>query len=73
MRSFDRPAFSLLENDISAGKVQRVIVKDISRVTRDYLAADAWIDKLIASGVMLITADYRQPVKAILQRYAALY
>jgi len=40
---------------------------------RDCLAADAWIDKLIASDVMLITADYRQPVKAILQRYATLY
>lgn len=71
--NFDRPALARLETDIKAGKVQRVIVKDLSRITRDYPAADDWIDRLIASGVALVTADYTSPVKTLLQRYAALY
>lgn len=71
--NFDRPALSRLETDIKAGKVLRVIVKDLSRITRDYPTADDWIDRLIASGVALVTADYTSPVKALLKRYAALY
>lgn len=70
--NFDRPGFAALEADIRAGKVQRVIVKDLSRITRDYLAADAWIDRLIATGVALVTADCQQPIKDLFQRYAAL-
>jgi len=70
--NFHRPALSALETDIRAGKVGRVIVKDLSRITRDCWAVDAWIDKLIASGVALITTDYRQTVNVVLQRYAVL-
>lgn len=70
--SFDRPALLALEADIQAGKVQRVIVKDLSRITRDYIAADAWISKLIANGVAVITTDCPQPVNIMLKRYAAL-
>ncbi len=36
--SFDRPAFLALKNDIEEKKVNCVIVKDLSRLGRDYLA-----------------------------------
>lgn len=70
--NLDRPGLAALEADVWAEKVQRVIVKDLLRITRDYVAADAWIERLIASGVALITADCQQPVNTIFQRYAAL-
>lgn len=70
--NFDRPGFSALEADIQAGKVKKVLIKDLSRLTRDYVAANAWIDRLIASGVALVMADCGQPVKDLFQRYAAL-
>ena len=35
--TFDRPGWKQLIADIDAGKVERVIVKDMSRVGRDYL------------------------------------
>ena len=35
--TFERPAWKKLVADIEAGKVARVIVKDMSRIGRDYL------------------------------------
>ncbi len=35
--NFDRPAWKLLIADIEAGKVEHLLVKDLSRVGRDYL------------------------------------
>lgn len=70
--SFVRPAFSAMEADIRAGKIQTIIARDISRIGRDHIATAVWIDRLIASGVALITMDCSPPVSAMMEIYAAL-
>jgi DNA invertase Pin-like site-specific DNA recombinase len=59
---FDRPAFSKLEADLRAGSVCAVIVRDISRISRDVFAAENWTDRLADRGVPFIALDrpYRE-------------
>ena len=42
---FDRPGFKQMMNDIEAGNVNCVIVKDLSRLGRDYIEAGRLIQK----------------------------
>lgn len=44
--NFDRPEFKRMTTDIEAGKVNCVIVKDLSRFGREYIEAGRWIDKI---------------------------
>ena len=43
--NFDRPGFQRMMQDICAGKVNCVIVKDLSRLGRDYIEAGRLIQK----------------------------
>ena len=43
--NFDRPEFKRMTTDIEAGKVNCVIVKDLSRFGREYIEAGRWIEK----------------------------
>ena len=43
--NFDRPEFKRMTSDIEAGKVNCVIVKDLSRFGREYIEAGRWIEK----------------------------
>ncbi|WP_310602768.1 recombinase family protein [Anaerosporobacter sp.] len=43
--NFDRPAFKRMMEDIEAGKIDCVIVKDLSRLGRDYIEAGRLIQK----------------------------
>lgn len=43
--TFQRPAFQQLLQDISAGKIQCVIVKDLSRVGRDHITVGYYIEE----------------------------
>ena len=44
--NFDRPEFKRMTTDIKAGKVNCVIVKDLSRFGREYIEAGRWIEKI---------------------------
>ncbi len=44
--SFDRPGFQKMINDIRAGLVDCVIVKDLSRFGRNYIEAGRYIEKI---------------------------
>lgn len=68
--NFDRPAFKRMMEDIEAGKIDCVIVKDLSRLGRDYIEAGRLIQKTFpAFSVRFIaltdnfdslTADYNE-------------
>lgn len=55
--NFGRPAFAQMEADIQAGRVGAVIVKDISRIGRNYIDVVCWLDKLRAKKVAFIESN----------------
>lgn len=56
--NYDRPAFQLMLDDIKAGLVNCVIVKDLSRFGREYIDAGKYIDRLFPIyGVRLIAIN----------------
>ena len=58
---FDRPDFNRMMNDMKAGKLDCIVVKDLSRLGRNYLEAGDYIDKIFPFfGVRFIavTDDY---------------
>ena len=44
--SFERPAFQLMLEDIKKGKVDCVVVKDLSRFGRNYIDSGRYIEKI---------------------------
>lgn len=46
--NFDRPDFKRMIADVEAGKIKRVIVKDLSRFGRDYLQVGMFTEVLFA-------------------------
>lgn len=52
---FNRPAFSRLMCDIQAGLVSRVIIKNISRITRNYPDLIQWMGGIREKGVSFIS------------------
>lgn len=56
--NYDRPAFQLMMEDIKAGRVNCVVVKDLSRFGREYIHAGKYIDRLFPYyGVRLIAIN----------------
>lgn len=55
--SFDRPAFSRLDRDISEGKIKMVIVRSLSRVCRDAELTLKWVAEAQKLGVSIVTLD----------------
>ena len=45
--TFDRPSLNLLERDIQDGKIAAVIVKDLSRLGRDYIQVGLFTDSFL--------------------------
>lgn len=56
--NYDRPAFQLMMEDIKAGRINCVVVKDLSRFGREYINAGKYIDRLFPYlGVRLIAIN----------------
>lgn len=56
--NYDRPAFQLMLDDIKAGTVNCVVVKDLSRFGREYIDTGKYIDRLFPYfGVRLIAIN----------------
>ena len=56
--NFDRPAFRRMEADINQGKVNCVLVKDLSRFGRDYIEMGRYLEKVFpALGIRFIAVN----------------
>ena len=56
--NFDRPAFRRMEADIEAGKINCVLVKDLSRFGRDYIEMGRYLERVFpAQGVRFIAVN----------------
>ena len=56
--NFDRPAFKNMIEDAKKGKIQTILVKDLSRLGRDYIAAGDYIEQIFPMlGVRFIAVN----------------
>lgn len=56
--NFNRPGFSRLMNDIKAGKIDCIVVKDLSRFGRNYIETGEYLDKILPfMGVRFISIN----------------
>ena len=54
---FDRPGFVAMMNEVEAGNVSCVVIKDMSRFGRDYLQVGIYTETLRKNGVRLIALN----------------
>ena len=54
---FDRPGFNAMMEEVEAGRVEAIIVKDMSRLGRDYLKVGQIMEILRIKGVRLIAIN----------------
>ena len=55
--NFDRPAFSQMEQDIKAGIIGAVIVRDMSRIGRKHIDVLCWIVQLKMQKIAFVCSD----------------
>ncbi|MBP3233875.1 MAG: recombinase family protein [Eubacterium sp.] len=59
--NFDRPAFKKMLKDVKAGKVETIVIKDLSRLGRDYIETGDYIEQifpLLGVRVIAINSNY---------------
>ena len=54
---FDRPGFTAMMEEVEAGRVEAIIIKDMSRLGRDYLKVGQIMEILRIKGVRLIAIN----------------
>ena len=54
---FDRPGFTAMMKEVDAGNVDTIILKDLSRLGRDYLKVGQYMEILRQKGVRLIAIN----------------
>jgi DNA invertase Pin-like site-specific DNA recombinase len=52
--TFDRPALGVLKADIKAGRIDKIIVYNLSRIGRDYASSSNFIEWALKRGVIVI-------------------
>jgi len=52
---FDSPAFSEMEEDIQAGKIQTIIIKDFHRIGRDVKKTYDWLERIKTMGIPIVS------------------
>ena len=55
--NFNRPAFIQMDNDIKAGLIDVVVIKDISRISRNNLQFGEWLDDMHSKKVKVISVN----------------
>lgn len=55
--NFDRPSFKKMLSDIDEGKINLVIVKDLSQFGRNYVEAGMYVQRFTDSNIRFIAAD----------------
>lgn len=55
--NFDRPEFQRMLKDISAGKINLVITKDLSRLGRDYILSGYYIENFVDNNIRYIAIN----------------
>lgn len=55
--NFDRPSFKKMLSDIDEGKINLIIVKDLSRFGRNYVEAGMYVQRFTDSNIRFIAAD----------------
>jgi DNA invertase Pin-like site-specific DNA recombinase len=54
---FDRPGFMAMMNEVEAGRVDCIVIKDMSRLGRDYLKVGQIIELLRQKGIRLVAVN----------------
>lgn len=54
---FDRPGFTAMMEEVEAGRVDTIIIKDMSRLGRDYLKVGQVMENLRQKGIRLIAIN----------------
>ena len=54
---FDRPGFLAMMEEVEAGRVEAIVIKDMSRLGRDYLKVGQVMEILRQRGVRLIAIN----------------
>jgi len=55
--NFDRPGFAQMQSDISAGKIKTVLVKDLSRISRDTFKVFDWVENGLGDAQLISVID----------------
>lgn len=70
--TMDRPAFSEMMNDVDAGIIDTIIVKDLSRFGRNYLEVGKYLDEIfLINDVRFIAIDDNYDNKGLMDEFAA--
>lgn len=54
---FDRPGFTAMMEEVNAGRVEAIVIKDMSRLGRDYLKVGQVMEILRQKGIRLIAIN----------------
>lgn len=70
--TMDRPAFTEMMNDVDAGIIDTIIVKDLSRFGRNYLEVGKYLDEiLLINDIRFIAIDDNYDNKGLMDEFAA--